>query len=224
MQHFFKNKGTSEKTILIVSACFCIAAFSSLLYFAFANGNDDDLPLGPKTELTDDGWVYAFVEYLHDWIDPRTAFLKIMAHPKSKVPLIKGGYAQTDVFAFVRIRGIDAPRAMHHDTVRHRPHRWIEQERENWNTAMRYVWNLTQPNRTFRLHNLKVIECDDYLKKLTGEDKILEADWEFLLGGQWHNLGVFAMQDEMARPLQADGTQWDSGTRHYSLENPNVPQ
>ena len=194
----------------------------TLSFFAFGNGDPDDTPIQEMPDIKE-GWVYAFVEYEHDWADPKTAFLKIMAHPKSKVPRITGGYSQTDVFAFVRIRGIDAPRAMHHDSVRHRPHRFIERERARWNRAMRYTWNITQPTRTLRLHNLKVVKCDDYLKKLTGEQQILEADWEFWLGGAWHNLAVSMIQDENARPLQED-VNWDSGTRNYNFENPNVPK
>ena len=218
------NVYRSHKTAVSLVLLLAIAIISTpFLYFAFANGDGSEPPAMPVTELKSDGWVYAFVEYPHDWMDPRTAFLKIMAHPESKVPLIKGGYAQTDVFAFVRIRGIDTPRAMHHDTVRHRPHRYIERERENWDRAMRYVWNITQPTRTFRLHNLKVIDCDEYLVQLTGEKRILEADWEFLLGGAWHNLSVALINDEMVRPLE-DGIYWDAGTRKYSFENPDVPK
>ena len=210
----------NNKAILI-SACLWIVALSSVLYFAFANGDGTD-PI--PTDRNGQAGVYAFVEYEHDWVDPRTAFLKIMAHPESKVPRITGGYAQTDTFAFVRIRGIDVPRAMHHDTVRHRPHRWIERERENWDRAMRYVWNLTQNTRTLHLYHLKLIDCDDYLKKLTGENKILEADWGVYLGGAWHNLGVFLMQDAIARPEQSDDTQWDAGSPHYGLVDPNIPK
>ena len=220
-----RNFYHSHKIVSILFLILCIAS-TSALYFAFANGDGGSDPPEMQMQtvkLPPDGWVYAFVEYEHDWADPKTAFLKIMAHPKSKVPRVTGGYAQTDVFAFVRIRGIDTPRAMHHDSVRHRPHRFIERERANWNRAMRYVWTITQPTRTFRLHNLKVIDCDDYLGKLTGEKKILEADWEFLLGGAWHNISIALINDEHARPLE-DSIYWDAGTRKYSFENPVVPK
>ena len=220
-----RNLYRSHKTAVSLVLLLAIALISTpFLYRAFANGDGSPEPETPApVVLKSDGWVYAFVEYPHDWMDPHVAHLKIMAHPKSKVPLITGGYAQTDLFAFVRIRGIDTHRAMHHASVRHRPHRYIERERENWDRAMRYVWNITQPTRSFRLHNLKRIECDEYLEKLTGEKKILEADWEFLLGGTWHNIAAALLQDEHARPLQ-DSVYWDAGTRKYSFENPAVPK
>ena len=210
--------------LLICVLLMLCGIFSCMIYFALANGDGSPEPKRfPKVEIKSAGWVYAFCEYRHDWMDPRTAFLKIMAHPESKVPLTTGGYAQTDVFAFVRIRGIDTYRAMHHDADRHRPHRWIERERQGWDRSMDYVWKITSATRTFRLHNLKLIDCGTSLEKLTGEKKILEADWEFLLGGAWHNLSVAMLNDEIARPLQ-EGVEWDAGTRKYSFENPDVPK
>ena len=58
----------------------------------------------------------------------------------------------------------------------------------------------------------------------TYEDGIIEADMEILLGGVWHNLALMMMQDDMARPIQADGSEWDPGSREYSLLNPNIPK
>lgn len=214
----------SKKTLLITCIGFMVATGLGLSLYFDAFGSGDDAPQRtPKSEAH--AGTYAFIEYEHDWLDPATAFLKIMAHPgDTRVPQITGGYAQTDVFAFVRIRGIDTHRAMHHVDVRKRPHRWIERERENWDTAMQYVWNVTRNTRTLRLSQIKIKKCDPYLQRLTGDTHILEADWEYYLGGTWHNLGTALMLDEHARPQQADGTEWDGGSQHYSLEHPHLPK
>lgn len=197
--------------------------FIIFVSLSLASGPGEEPP--PLPEVTDDsGWVYSFVEYPHDVAAPNVLFMKLLGHPGGKVPLITGGYASTDVDAFVKIRGIDVPRAMHHAADRHRPHVWRENERENWDKAMRYVWNLSEPTRTFRIHNLRVIDTDPYLQRLTGEKKILEGDFEIYLGGAWHNLAVAMLNDEHARPLQTDGSTWDPGSKAYSLENPNLPR
>ena len=190
-----------------------------------ASGPGDEEPVEelPSTE-NDSGWVYGFLEYPHDVAAPNVLFMKLLEHPGGKVPLITGGFASTDVDVFVKISGIDAPRAMHHAADRHRPHVWRDRERENWDKAMRYVWNLSDPTHTFRLHNLKVIDTDPYLQRLTGENKILEGDLEFYLGGAWHNLAISMLNDEHARPLQSDSSTWDPGSKEYSLENPNNPR
>ena len=78
---------------------------------------------------------------------------------------------------------------------------------------MQYVWNLMQPNRTFRVGNFEVIAADE----------LLEADIEFLLGGMWVNLATTLINDEIARAPQNE-FQWDWGSRNVSPTNPNVPQ
>ena len=82
-----------------------------------------------------------------------------------------------------------------------------DRERERWNSAMQYVWNVCEPTKTFRVHNMVVID----------EDRVIEADIEFWLGGVWHNLAVSLVNDEMARPLQQDGTTWDPGWQELRL-------
>ena len=147
--------------------------------------------------------------------------MKLLAHPESEVPLITGGYTSTDVDVPVLLRGIDPPRAMHDASERHRPHVWRDRERERWDAAMAYVWNLTDPTHTFRVHNMKVIDVDVPTLDI---ERAIEADVEFYLGGQWHNLAIAMMQDEHARPLQNDGSRWDPGSKEFSLENPNNPR
>ena len=177
-------------------------------------GEDPDaqtpIPLSPD----DKGWVYARIEYEHDLLAPNLYFMELLAHPGGKVPKIEGGYASTDVHVVVRLRGVDVPSAMHTPEERHRPHIWRDRERRNWAAAMAYLWNITDPTHTFRVHNIEVID----------EDRVLEADIEVLLGGSWHNLALMILNDEHARPLQTDGSTWDPGSKEYSLENPNVPR
>ena len=174
---------------------------------------DEEIPL-PGDPDTDSGWVYGRIEYLHDLLAPNEYFLKLLAHPDGQVPLIEGGYASTDVHVVVRLRGVDVPRAMHDVRERHRPHLWRDRERERWNSAMQYLWNLCEPTKTFRVHNMAVIEAD----------KVIKADIEFWLGGAWHNLAIAMIQDEHARPVQTDGSTWDPGGPNYGLENPNMPR
>ena len=167
-----------------------------------------------ETETDGSGWVYGRIEYEHDLLAPNLYFLELLAHPEGKVPMIEGGYASTDVHAIVRLRGVDTPRAMHGPDSRHRPHIWRDRERERWNSAMQYVWNLCEPTKTFRVHNMVVID----------EDRVIEADIEFWLGGAFHNLAVALLNDEHARPVQTDSSTWDPGSKNYGLENPNIPR
>ena len=188
--------------------------FIICISLSLASGpGEEDLPPVPE-EIEDSGWVYGRIEYEHDLIAPNLYFLELLAHPEGQVPMIEGGYASTDVHVVVRLRGVDVPRAMHSPEERHRPHLWRDRERERWNASMQYVWNLVEPTKTFRVHNMVVIE----------EDKVIEANIEFWLGGVWHNLAVSLVNDEMARPLQQDGTTWDPGGKNYGLENPNIPK
>lgn len=173
---------------------------------------DEEMP--PTEETADSGWVYGRIEYEHDLLAPNLYFMELLAHPEGKVPRIEGGYASTDVHVMVRLRGVDVPRAMHSPDERHRPHIWRERERERWDAAMRYIWNVCEPTKTFRVHNMVVIE----------KDRVIEADIAFFLGGAWHNLAISMLSDEHARPVQKDGSAWDPGSKAYSLENPNLPR
>ena len=175
--------------------------------FSSSDGSDE-----PPAEL-EKGWVYGKIEYLHDVLTPREYFMLLRAHPQAKVPKITGGYATTDVYVKVRLRGVSTPRNLQNAENRHRPHIWLDRERERWNTAMQYVWNVMQPNRTFRVGNFKVLESDE----------LLEADIEFLLGGLWINLASSMVNDEIARTPQ-DEFEWDWGSRGISPVNPNVPR
>ena len=168
---------------------------------------------GTDEPTTTDGWVYGKIEYPHDVLTPRDYFLLLRAHPQAKVPMITGGYATTDVYVHVRLRGISIPRALQNPDDRHRPHIYIDRERQRWNTAMQYVWNTMQPNRTFRVGNFAVLETD----------QLLEADIEFLLGGTWINLANTMINDEIARTPQEE-FDWDWGTRGIGPTNPNIPQ
>ena len=170
---------------------------------------DEGLNRQPKPPK--DGWVYAHLEYEHDILAPNLYYMKLLAHPKSKVPDMIGAYAFTDVGVRIKLRGVDVPLALQNAEALHRPHKWRRKERERWNAAMAYVWNISDTTHTFRLHSLKKLD-----------ERTIEADVEFLLGGQWHNLAIAMLHDEMARPLGEDA--WDAGSREYGLINPNIPK
>ena len=162
------------------------------------------------------GWVYGKIEYRHDLRSPQEYFMLLRAHPGQPVPRITGGYATTDVYAVVRLRGISTPRGLQQSADRHRPHDWLAQERTRWDGAMAYLWNIIVPTKIFRVHNLEVVDE-------TG-DGVLEGDLEVWLGGQWLNLAYLLMNDGHARPEQPDGTEWDWGASTVPLLNPNVPK
>lgn len=184
------------------------------------NGSED--PDSPEfQEMLDDppeykepegGWVYANLEYIHDILAPNLYHMKLLAHPKSEVPDMIGAYAFTDVGTQILLRGVDPPRALQRAEELHRPHEWRRRERERWDAAMRYVWSVAEPTKTFRVHNLEKLD-----------ERTIEADVEFLLGGQWHNLAMYMARDEFVRPI-GEGTQWDAGGREYGLLNPEVPK
>lgn len=181
-----------------------------------ASGED---PVPVEEELLEEeigGWVYGKIAYRHDLRSPQEYFMLLRAHPGQPVPLIMGGYATTDVYAVVQLRGVDTPRALQQSVDRNRPHDWLAQERERWDAAMAYLWNIIAPTRIFRVHGLAVVDE-------TG-DKVLEADLEIWLGGQWLNLAYLLMSDGHARPEQLDDTEWDWGALTVPLLNPNVPK
>ena len=177
-----------------------------------ASGDD----AGEPRSASNDGWVYGRIEYLHDLIAPNVYFMLLRAHPGQPVPRITGGYATTDVYAYVRLRGVDPPRALQQSQDRHRPHQWLANERAKWDAAMRYVWHVTEPTRTFRVHNLTVVDA--------AGDKVLAGDLEVWLGGQWLSLAYMLLSDGHARPVQADGTEWDWGMETVPLVNPEMPK
>ena len=207
-----------KKLIYGITVLLLITVASTLFHLHRADTSgpgDEELPpeVPPDTEVSS-GWVYGRIEYQHDLIAPDTYFMELLAHPDAKVPMIEGGYASTDVHVRVRLRGVDVPRAMHDPEARARPHIWRDRERARWDAAMAYVWNLTDPTHTFRVHNMAVIV----------EDKVIEADIEFWLGGAWHNLAIALLNDDHARPIQTDGSTWDPGSPTWGLENPNLPR
>ena len=183
---------------------------------ASSTGDSDpvlDAEMGVTADVKD-GWVYGVLEYRHDIFDPRTLFMLLMAHPESKVPLITGGYAETDVWVTVEIRDIDVPRGLQSAAVRHRPHRYLARERQRWDRVMGYIWNVCGNSKTFRVGNFEVVAAD----------KKLRADLEFLLGGQWHDLRMALLNDKLVLPTQADGTEWDFGAPEFGTVNPNIPK
>ena len=188
--------------LLVICVSLCIAS-----------GDDAGEPMETPTESSD-GWVYGELQYPHDVLDIRTLFMLLMGHPGNPVPMITGGYAETDVWAVVEIRGIDVPRPLQVAEDRHRPHAYLARERERWNRAMAYIWNICGNNRIFRVGNFEVIE----------HNKKLKADIEFLLGGQWHDLRATLLNDKLVLPTQADGTEWDFGAVEFGTLNPNVPK
>ena len=179
----------------------------------FSSSDGSDAPPTNTPDAPKKGWVYGKIAYPHDVLTPRDYFLLLRAHPQAKVPKITGGYATTDVYVKVRLRGVSTPRDLQNTTDRHRPHTYLDRERERWDNAMQYVWNVMQPNRMFRVGNFKVLKAD----------ALLEADIEFLLGGMWINLANTMINDEIARAPQAE-FEWDWGSRSIGPTNPNIPR
>lgn len=182
----------------------------------FASGGGD-APIADEPIATElDNWIYGKIEYRHDLLAPNLYFMVLRAYPGKPVPLVTGGYATTDVYAVVRLRGVDVPRGLQVSADRERPHDWLSNERERWDASMGYLWKVISVNRTFRVHNLAVV--DD------AGDRVLEGDLEVWLGGQWLSLALLMLNDGHARPEQLDGTQWDWGMRTVPLVNREVPK
>ena len=138
----------------------------------FASGDDDSQPMGADGEST----VYGKLEYRHDLLALNVYFMLLRAHPGEPVPLVTGGYATTDVYAVVRLRGVDVPRCLQVSEDHNRPHDWLANEREKWDASMAYIWNVCGNTWTFRVHNLEVVDA--------AGDRVLEGDLEVWLGGQ----------------------------------------
>lgn len=168
--------------------------------------NTPDMP-----SYSNGGGIYATMEYLFDVKTPGEYFVEVKAHPKAKFPKIQGGYSETNVHCFIRLRGVSVPRAMHSSNDRARPHAYVERERARFNMGVDYVWSLVKLNKTLKLYNPKVVE----------DDKVVECDIEFLLGNEWVNLAAVMLHDEHARPGDND---WDWGSRNVTLVSQAVPK
>lgn len=207
MKKIYKNP------IIIIFVYFTLLITSAVFAIKIASGGSEGSEVPVEPIQPQKGWVYGKIAYPHDVLTPRDYFMLLRAHPQAKVPKITGGYATTDVYVKVRLRGVSTPRDLQNTVDRHRPHTYLDRERQRWNKAMQYVWNVMQPNRTFRVGNFKVLRTDT----------LLEADIEFLLGGMWINLANAMINDEVARAPQAEFA-WDWGSRSIGPTNPNIPQ
>lgn len=194
----------SWSVLILICMSMCFASGDDPIEAPETNGN-------PKG-----GWVYGKVAFPHDLRSLKEYFMLLRAHPGQPVPLITGGYATTDVYVVVRLRGVDTPRALHRSQDRNRPHDWLANERRKWDSGLRYLWNIIEPTKTFRVYNLKVVDRNG--------DKRLEGDMEIFLGGSWSDVAIMLMNDGHARPEQSDGTEWDWGASTVPLLNPNVPK
>lgn len=208
----------SFKLLVLIVFSILLGQLLSPISIIQGSGDDDLENLTPPKSIqkSKGDWIYGKIEYEHDLIAPNRYFMLLRAHPGQPVPLLTGGYATTDVYAIVQLRNVSTPRELQHAKDRNRPHDWLSNERDKWNKSLQYIWNLTDPNHTFKVHNLKVIEQSG--------DKMLEADLEVYLGGQWMSLGIMMMNDGHARPKQQDGSEWDWGMQSVPLLNPNVPK
>ena len=213
----FMNHWSFYALSVLVALVFAVLLMQLIVNASSTGDSDVDLDgefgVSDTTGITD-GWVYGALKYRYDILTPRRLFLLLMAHPASQVPLITGGYAETDVWVTVEIRGIDVPRGLQVASDRHRPHRYLARERQRWDRVMAYIWNVCGNSGTFRVGNFEVVEAD----------KVLKADLEFLLGGQWHDLRTALLNDKLVLPTQADGMQWDFGALEFGMVNPNIPK
>lgn len=204
-----------RKSYIVMFLSVILILLAQILIFGGDSGeNEEPVPNQPPIDTLPDGWIYGYIQYIHDLLHPNEYFMLLKDYPNPTgdgVPEIIGGYATTDVYARVKLRGIDTPRPLQTAPPRQRPHTWIKRERYRWNDAMQYIWNIIQPHRTFRVGNITVLENDD----------LLEADIQYLLGGEWHDLATSMLMDERARP---PGSDWDWGSSLGSLVNPNIPE
>ena len=105
------------KKLIITTLIFGLLIQGYVSIFGGSDGTDE--PVNP-TNQPKKGWVYGTIEYPHDVLTPRDYFMLLRAHPKAKVPMITGGYATTDVYVKVRLRGVSTPRALQNPDDRHR--------------------------------------------------------------------------------------------------------
>lgn len=180
--------------------------------FAISDSPFDEEPPDETFESANGG-VYATIPYRDDLIAADKFFMEVKAHPKAKFPLIKGGYAETNVHVFIKLRGVSVPTALQTADSRARPHIYVERERKRFDASMDYIWSLVKLNKILKLHDPVVVV----------EDECVECDIEFMLGGQWVNLAASMMHDEHARPIQED-SEWDWGSRNVTLVNSLIPK
>ena len=211
-----------KKNLIHISVILPILIFAIIVLSLSTQGNGDGEPDPPEKPTSpilktgkNGGWVYGQIEYIHDVRSPIEYFMKLHDYPSGNlgVPEVYGGYATTDVYTKVRLRGVSFPRELQSKEDRARPPLYLSRERERWNYAMQYVWNVMQPTKTFRLGNFEVIE----------ENKLLEADIEVQLGGAWLNLAVLMVNDHIVRADIKD-IDWDFGGYGVAPLNPNVPK
>ena len=182
-----------------IGGSIAIILFLSFIIYASGPGDDpDNMPL-PTNETR--GEFFARIEHLHDLLKPNEFFAEIKVHPGTgKFPLITGGYTETNVHCVIRVRGTSVPDACQTEDMRARPHYDVERERQRWDAAMRYVWNVIEPNRTLRVGNPEVF------------GNVVEVDVYFFLGGAWHDLAVAMEADSHAYPI-VEGYIYDWGKR-----------
>lgn len=196
-------------TLLVLSCIFIPGNY----LFSGDPGEDDPPPETPPPKIDDD-WVYGQIEYLHDVLSPYEYFLKLHDTPSNGlgVPDVYGGYQTTDVYTRVRLKGVQVPRAMHERDERNRPPNYIDRERQRWDDAMRTVWNIMEPTKTFKVANMEVLE----------NDKLIEADIFVLKGGGWINLAMLLVNDHFV--VVDAGVDIDFGGRGVAPTNPNIPK
>ena len=197
---------------IAVLICFGIT-YTGVLWVSGSSDKDDPAEDVPKPVAfePDSEWVYGKIEYFHDLLHPNCYFMLLRAHPGAPVPMIAGGYATTDVWVTVKVRGIEVPRALQTKAERNRPHDYLSNERRRWDRALSYVWGVVGQNKLFRVHNLAVQE----------PDKVLIGDIEFMLGGQWHLLSAAMLNDFHALPAGGD---WEFGAEEFGATSPNIPK
>ena len=180
-----------------VAVVFCL-----YLLVSYASGpGDEDMEELPTSDTETKGAFFARVEYLHHLLKPHEYFAEIKVHPGTgKFPLITGGYTETNVHCVIRVRGISVPDACQTEDKRDRPHEDVEREQQRWDAAMRYVWNVIEPNRTLRVGNPEIV------------GDVVEVDVYFSLGGAWHDLAVSMEADSHAYPI-TEGYVFDWGKR-----------
>ena len=199
------------KRIYILFGLFAAIIITSYIGIRWvqASGDDDIIDFDKPVSHEESEWVYGMIEYEHDILAPDKYFMKLRVHPGSSIPNIVGGYATTDVYVELWLRGVQVPTGRQTKSDRDRPHLWLDGERERWNRAIKYVWSVCNPTRTFRVHNIEALE----------KDNILVGDIEFLLGGQWHVLAIAMINDKVALPTG----DWDFGDIEFGAYNPNIP-
>ena len=175
--------------------------FCLYLLVSYASGPGDEemeeMPLSNEMQ----GEFFARIEYRDDLLAPNRYFAEIKVHPGiGKFPLVTGGYTETNVHCVIQVRGISVPDGCQMENKRSRPHYDVERERQRWNAAMGYVWNVIEPTRRLRVGNPKVV------------GDVVEVDVYFSLGGAWHDLAVSMRNDHHAYATR-EGFVFNWGTR-----------